>query len=132
MSDEAMRPAAARNRSSLLWVEGADAVIYLDSLLSQNIAGMDQGSVAPSLLLAPNGKMRATLTVLKGAGRVGEAGSVESRTARTAHQGPNSGWTSSPNRLGAPTLPYLTAPKFRATTARIGAPSGVSITRSVS
>ena len=71
-------------RSSLVWVTGKDAVSFLDGLLSQNIAGMDQGSVAPSLLLAPNGKMRATLTVLKGAGRVGlvcDAGAAEAVVA---------------------------------------------------
>jgi tRNA-modifying protein YgfZ len=58
-------------RSELVWVAGADAVGFLDGLLSQSIAGIRVGGTARSLLLAPNGKLRATLFVLRGEERVG-------------------------------------------------------------
>jgi tRNA-modifying protein YgfZ len=58
-------------RSELVWVAGADAVSFLDGLLSQSIAGIRVGGTARSLLLAPNGKLRATLFVLRGEERVG-------------------------------------------------------------
>ncbi len=61
----------ARGRSQLVWVAGADAVSFLDGLLSQNIAGIRVGGTARSLLLAPKGKLRATLLVLRGEERVG-------------------------------------------------------------
>jgi len=52
-------------------VTGADAVTFLDGLLSQSITGIPIGGTARSLLLAPNGKLRATLFVLRGEERVG-------------------------------------------------------------
>ena len=55
----------------LLWVKGPDAVTFLDSLLSQDIEAIAVGGVAQSLLLAPQGKLRATLWVLRGEGEVG-------------------------------------------------------------
>jgi folate-binding protein YgfZ len=58
-------------RSELVWVAGADAVTFLDGLLSQSIARIPIGGTARSLLLAPNGKLRATLFVLRGEDRVG-------------------------------------------------------------
>jgi len=64
----------------LIWVTGADAVVFLDSLLSQNVAGIAEGAVARSLLLAPNGKLRAALWVLRDADRIGlmcDAGRVD-------------------------------------------------------
>ena len=57
--------------TGLVWVEGTDTVEFLDGLVSQNVAAMEPGSVAPSLLLAPNGKLRASLWLLRGVGRVG-------------------------------------------------------------
>lgn len=68
MSEHAL---LARGRSELVWVAGPDAVTYLDGLLSQSIAGIPIGGTARSLLLAPNGKLRATLFVLRGEKRVG-------------------------------------------------------------
>ena len=69
---------------SLLWVTGPDAVEYLDGILSQDIAAMVAGSVARSLLLAPQGKLRALLWLLRGESEVGivaDAGGVSA--ART-------------------------------------------------
>lgn len=55
----------------LLWVTGGDSVEFLDGLLSQSVAGLDAGAAARSLLLAPQGKLRATLWVLRGLDAVG-------------------------------------------------------------
>lgn len=55
----------------LLWVRGPDAVSYLDGLLSQDVAAMTPGSVARSFLLAPNGKLRALLWLLRDSEAVG-------------------------------------------------------------
>ncbi len=55
----------------VVWVDGPDTVVFLDGLISQAIEPMPVGSAARSLLLAPQGKLRATLWVLKGADRVG-------------------------------------------------------------
>jgi folate-binding protein YgfZ len=55
----------------VVWVRGPDAVTFLDGLLSQDIAGMTVGSVERSLLLAPQGKLRAALWVLRGDQSVG-------------------------------------------------------------
>ena len=65
---------------SLIWVRGKDAVSFLDGLLSQDIASMESGSVAKALLLTPQGKLRATLTLLRNDDAVGlvcDAGRVE-------------------------------------------------------
>ncbi len=62
---------AIADRSEIVWVTGPDAISFLDGLLSQNIAAMGVGTTARSLLLAPNGKLRATLFVLRGDDRVG-------------------------------------------------------------
>lgn len=55
----------------LVWVEGADAVSFLESLLSQEVESAAPGSVARSLLLEPRGKLRATLWVLRAETSVG-------------------------------------------------------------
>ncbi len=55
----------------LVWVEGPDTVTFLDGLLSQAIDRLAPGEVASSLLLAPQGKLRAPLIVLAGAEQVG-------------------------------------------------------------
>ncbi len=57
--------------TGIVWVTGPDAISFLDGLLSQNVGAMAVGSAAPSLLLAPNGKLRATLWLLRAAQRVG-------------------------------------------------------------
>jgi folate-binding protein YgfZ len=61
-------------------VRGRDAVPFLDGLLSQNIARLDEGNGARSLLLAPNGKLRAILWVVRWGDRIallGDAGRTE-------------------------------------------------------
>ena len=63
--------ALVERRHDLVWVEGPDAVRFLDGLLSQIIEGVPAGTVRRSLLLAPNGKLRATLFMLVGEDRVG-------------------------------------------------------------
>ncbi|MEE8331689.1 MAG: glycine cleavage T C-terminal barrel domain-containing protein [Acidimicrobiia bacterium] len=63
--------AIAEATHELLWVRGSDAVSYLDSLLSQDIAVMRPEQVARSLLLAPSGKLRALLWILRGESDVG-------------------------------------------------------------
>ncbi len=55
----------------IVWVVGGDAVTFLDGLLSQSIATIRVGGAAPSLLLAPQGKLRATLWVLRARDRIG-------------------------------------------------------------
>ncbi len=50
--------------------EGRDAVRFLDDLLSQEVAGLPVGAVARSLLLGPQGKLRALLWLLRGEERV--------------------------------------------------------------
>lgn len=66
--------------SGLVWVTGSDTVTFIDGLLSRDIAAMSAGETASALLLAPNGKLRATLLVLRGEDHVGlvcDAGRVE-------------------------------------------------------
>jgi folate-binding protein YgfZ len=58
-------------RSEIVWVTGPDAISFLDGLLSQSIARIPIGGTARSLLLAPNGKLRASLFVLRDDNRVG-------------------------------------------------------------
>ncbi len=55
----------------VVWVRGPDAVSFLDGLLSQSLGSMVPGDVAPSLLLSPQGKLRAPHTALRGEGEVG-------------------------------------------------------------
>ena len=55
----------------LVWVRGPDAVRFLDGLVSQAIEPMAPGTVARSLLLAPQGKLRAPHWVLRGDDEVG-------------------------------------------------------------
>ena len=52
----------------LIGVAGSDAESFLDSLLSQDLTGLAEGTVVRSLLLAPRGKLRALLWV----GRAGD------------------------------------------------------------
>jgi folate-binding protein YgfZ len=55
----------------LVWVRGRDTVKFLDGLLSQDVAALEPGEVTRSLLLAPQGKLRATLWLLGADGAVG-------------------------------------------------------------
>ncbi len=64
----------------LAWAQGVDAVSFLQDLVSQEVAGMPVGAVARSLLLAPQGKLRAQLWLLRdeeGVGLVTERDRVE-------------------------------------------------------
>lgn len=54
----------------VVWVEGPDAVSFADGLLSQDLAGMEPGTVRRSFLLEPRGKLRAVSWVLAGEGRI--------------------------------------------------------------
>jgi folate-binding protein YgfZ len=55
----------------VVWVRGPDAVEFLDGLVSQSISSLEPGMAAPSLLLSPQGKLRATLWVLRAHEAVG-------------------------------------------------------------
>lgn len=55
----------------IVWVRGRDAVSFLDGLVSQAVAPMSIGAVSRSLLLAPQGKLRAPHFLLKGEDEVG-------------------------------------------------------------
>lgn len=55
----------------IVWVDGDDAVTFLDGLVSQDIAAMAVGDVARSFLLSPRGKLQALLWVLRGDRRCG-------------------------------------------------------------
>lgn len=49
----------------IVWVRGVDAVSFLDNLLTQELGTADAGAVVRSLLLSPQGKLRASLWVLR-------------------------------------------------------------------
>ncbi|MET0832096.1 MAG: glycine cleavage T C-terminal barrel domain-containing protein [Acidimicrobiia bacterium] len=55
----------------LVWVRGPDAVPFLDGLLSQAVEPMAPGRAARSLLLSPQGKLRAPHLLLRGVDEVG-------------------------------------------------------------
>lgn len=57
----------------LVWVEGPDAVRFLQGLVSQDVEAMGPGEVRRSFLLGPQGKLRGLLWVLRAEGRVGLA-----------------------------------------------------------
>lgn len=63
--------AAVTGWHDLVWVRGPDSVRFLDGLVSQSVATMDSGGVAASLLLAPQGKLRAPHLLLRGDDEVG-------------------------------------------------------------
>lgn len=74
--------AAVAGQLGLLWIRGKDGLSFLDALISQSVAAAESGTVRPSLLLTPQGKMRALLWVLRG--RDDEVGLVtQSTTADT-------------------------------------------------
>ncbi len=64
----------------IVWVRGADTIGFLDGLLSQAIAPIELGRVERTLLLSPQGKLRATGWLLRGEDEVGivvDAGRAE-------------------------------------------------------
>jgi len=60
------RAAAVRGTHSVIWISGSDATSFLDGLLSQSVAATGPDAVRRSLLLTPQGKMRALLWLLGG------------------------------------------------------------------
>lgn len=69
----------------LVWFEGADAVRFLNDLISQEIGTAEAGEVRRSLLLTPQGKLDFVLWALRGDDRVGlvtEDGRGEELVAR--------------------------------------------------
>lgn len=72
------RAAAVPDQHGLIWIRGTDAVTFLDALISQSVASTEPGSVRRSLLLTPQGKMRAFLWILGSA--EGEIGLITQRS----------------------------------------------------
>jgi folate-binding protein YgfZ len=75
------RSGVVRGAHSLVWVRGPDAAKFLDGLISQSVAGTEPGVVRRSLLLSPQGKMRALLWVL--GGEAAEVGLVTQRATES-------------------------------------------------
>ncbi len=69
----ALRTSAAlvERTHDLVWVDGPDAVSFLQGILSQDVEAMIPGEVGRSFLLNPGGKLTALLWVLRGSERVG-------------------------------------------------------------
>ncbi len=59
------------DRMALFWAEGPDAVSFLQGIISQDVEGMEPGSVARSFLLEPRGKLQSVLWLLRDDERVG-------------------------------------------------------------
>jgi folate-binding protein YgfZ len=55
----------------VVWVRGPDTVTFLDGLVSQAVEPLATGQTARSLLLAPQGKLRAPHLLLRGEAEVG-------------------------------------------------------------
>lgn len=55
----------------LVWFGGADAVSFLESIISQNVADQKPGTVLRSFLLGPRGKITTVMWVLRDTDRVG-------------------------------------------------------------
>lgn len=55
----------------LVWFTGADAISFLENLVSQNVAIQEPGTVRRSFLLGPQGKITAVMWALRGQDRIG-------------------------------------------------------------
>ena len=78
-------PHLAPSAPELVWFGGADAIRFLNDLISQEIGDMEPGSVRRSLLLTPQGKLDHILWVLREADEVGlvvDAGKGEDLAAK--------------------------------------------------
>jgi folate-binding protein YgfZ len=64
-------PRLAPTTPDLVWFGGADALRFLNDLISQEIGDMQPGSVRRSLLLTPQGKLDHILWVLGGGDEIG-------------------------------------------------------------
>ena len=70
-------PALAPTSYDVVWFSGDDAMRFLNDLVSQEIGGMVDGDIAPSLLLTPRGKLDHIFWVVREGARfalVTEAG----------------------------------------------------------
>jgi tRNA-modifying protein YgfZ len=78
-------PHLAPTAPELVWFGGADAIRFLNDLISQEIGDMAPGTVRRSLLLTPQGKLDHILWVLRGGDEIGlmvDAGRGEDLAAR--------------------------------------------------
>ncbi|MEA1902126.1 MAG: hypothetical protein U9N56_01210 [Actinomycetota bacterium] len=64
-------PWIAPDHPDVVWFRGADAIGFLNDLVSQEVASMEVGEVRRSLFLRPKGKLDQILWVLRGDGEVG-------------------------------------------------------------
>jgi len=64
-------PHLAPTAPELVWFGGADAIRFLNDLISQEIGALEAGRVRRSLLLTPQGKLDHILWVLRGVEDVG-------------------------------------------------------------
>jgi folate-binding protein YgfZ len=64
-------PRLAPTTPDLVWFTGADALRFLNDLISQEIADVEPGTVRRSLLLTPQGKLDHILWVLGGGDEIG-------------------------------------------------------------
>lgn len=75
------RAGLVRGAHTVVWVRGPDATKFLDGIISQSVTATGPGDVRRSLLLSPQGKMRAFLWILGGEGS--EVGLVTQRTTES-------------------------------------------------
>lgn len=81
------QPLLAPSAPELVWFGGADAIRFLDDLISQEIGEVEPGTVARSFLLTPQGKLDHLLWVLRGEDEVGlivDSGQGEDLAAKLA------------------------------------------------
>jgi hypothetical protein len=79
------QPLLAPTAPDLVWFSGADAIRFLNDLISQEIGDVEPGRVRRSFLLTPQGKLDHLLWVLRGdaeAGLVVDAGRGEDLAAK--------------------------------------------------
>ena len=78
-------PHLAPTAPELVWFGGADAIRFLNDLISQEIGDLEPGTVRRSLLLTPQGKLDHIIWVLRGADEIGlvvDAGRGEDLAAK--------------------------------------------------
>lgn len=71
MSVESSASLLAPKAPDLVWFRGPDTIRFLNDIISQEIAGLEPGRVARSLLLGPQGKLDHILWALRGEDEVG-------------------------------------------------------------
>lgn len=78
-------PHLAPTAPELVWFGGADAIRFLNDLISQEIGDLEPGTVRRSLLLTPQGKLDHIIWVLRGEDEIGlvvDAGRGEDLAAK--------------------------------------------------